>query len=515
MKISYWIATTAIIITFVTAFAIGYVTGQNGPLKSKKVTNPENTWVDRETTSENLESTSNSKINTETTLALNSASKVFSTMDEVGAEVSRLLAMLVESPNHSHSTIKLYAILETLSVAQLMTLASMFEDEIDAKRNTLNKMIISLLIEKAPNKALAFAQEHISMPDFPYYLASIKAKIAEKNPELGFEFLNQMLGLSIEEIDLSKNTALIQVLAKADLKQLVSVLAEFKNMGVNLKNSMFGLSYGLKTDDDHLNLFNELRQLNDMSILSSVLMSWVKISPDAVFARLGDIENIIERKELSDTAFHYWMYNEPEAAADYHLANSSNKLKTIKDIMRTWPDAKASNAMNWLSAQNDIDVNRYKIDYLNDLSRTEPKFVQTHLDDINLNDDEIIDFYKRLYNGLNRKSSSDAEQFLNTLTFKDEIVEVAPAEGSTAEKVISTINEAFRKYFDFKYDKAFALAIADNGGYAYSYVVNKSSQNQANDLALSLCEQRRHKFNVVNQCRIYAEGDVTLFNLTL
>jgi hypothetical protein len=323
-----------------------------------------------------------------------------------------------------------------------------------------------------------------------------------------------MLGLDTEDIDLSKNSRMIQVLAKADLTQLVDTLVKFQDIGANLENSLHGLAYDLKTNEEHLSLFNELRRLNDMSILSSVLINWMKISPDAVFERLNEIEDSAERKKLSDSAFHFWMMNKPEMAADHHLANASNKLEMLKNIMRLWPDKKASDALNWISSQSDIDNNRHKINYLKDLSRTDPNFVKSHLSDINLNGDETIDFYKSLYNGFKRKSSADAEQFLSALPFKDEILGKTPEKTAPADGYTAAINKGFRRYFDFKHEKSFALAIGDNGAYAYSYYVNKASQSEASQLAMRGCEVRRHKQNITNKCKIYAEGDVTLFNLT-
>lgn len=510
MKVSYWIV--AILITFA-AFAIGYVTGQQASPKSTQVVNSKSNLIVKEP-SENMQPALEAKSNTAEILSPNPSSNLPRTMDDILTEIEKLLVVIEENPNQKSSAIKLHATLEALSVEELIELMPSLKNINGSQSEMLSQIIIPLLIEKAPDKALAFAQRYNPMPDSPYYLAVIKAQIAEKKPELGFEYLNQMLGLATEDIDLNKNSQLIKVLAKADLTQLVATLTKFQDIGVKLENSLSGLAYGLKTNDEHLSLFNELRQLNDMSILSSVLINWVKISPTAVFERLNEIEDSAERKKLSDSAFHYWMYDTPEAAADHHLANASNKLEILKKIMRIWPNKKASDALNWITAQSDIDTNRYKIDYLKGLSRSDPKFVQAHLDDIDLNDNEKIGFYKKLYNGFKRKSSADAEQFVNTLAFKDEVLGKATEKATAKNDPIAKINKAFRIYFDFKHDKAFAIALGDNGTYAYSYMVNKQSQSEANQLALNRCEVYRHKHNVDNKCKIYAEGDVTLFNLT-
>jgi hypothetical protein len=511
MKVSNWIVTVTV--TFVIAFIIGYITNQQLALKSIEVVDPNNIPITT-IASVNKVSAIETQSNTAAIPSSNSPHNTPRTMDDIYAEIDKLLIMIDGSPNQSSLMIKLFAILEPLSTDVLIALAPSLQNNNESQLKILNQIIIAQLIEKAPDKALAFAQRYNPMPDSPYYLAAIKAQIAKKEPELGFEYLDQMLALADEDTDLSTNSILINALAKADVKQLVRTLAKFQDKGVKLENSLSTIAFGLETNDEHLSLFNELRQLNDMSILSSVIINWVKTSPSAVFDRLNEIEDSAERKKLSDTAFHYWMYDTPEAAADYHLARASNKFKMLKEIMQTWPGKKASNALTWISAQNDIDTNRYKIDYLKRLSYSDPRFVQSHLYDINLNDQEKIGFYQSLYKGFKSKSSDDAEQFLNTLAFKDEVLGISTEKEQPADNRITKINQAFSKYFDFKYDKAFALATGDNGTYAYSYVVNKTSQNEANQLALSRCEQRRHKHKVDNECKIYAEGDVIIFNLT-
>lgn len=511
MKVSNWIV--IVTVTFATAFILGYVTGQNLTLKSTEVVDANNISITH-APSVNTLSAIETHGNTAAIPSSNSTYNSPRTMDDIFAEIDKLLILIDESPKQSSLMVKLFAILESLSAAELIALPPSLKNKNETQRKILYQIIITQLIEKAPDKALAFAQRYNPMPDSPYYLAAIKAQIAEKKPELGFEYLDQTLALANENTDLSTNSMLIKALANADFKRLVLTLAKFQDKGVKLENSLNSITFGLETNDEHLSLFNELRQLNDMSILSSVMLNWIKISPHAVFERLNEIEDIAEREKLSDSAFFYWMYDSPEAAADYHLARASNKLKMLKEIMQKWPDKKASNALAWISAQNDVDTNRYKIDYLNSLSHSDPKFVQSQLYDINLNDEEKIGFYQSLYKGFKSKSSDDAEQFVNTLTFKDEVLGISTEKEQPADKRITKINQAFSKYFDFKYDKAFALATGDNGAYAYSYVVNKPSQNEANQLALSGCEQRRHKHKVDNECKIYAEGDVIIFNLT-
>lgn len=513
MKTSYWII--GVIVTMVASLVIGFVTGQEIASQSH------NAVASPDTLTSNEPSLKSSPVHTvqDNHTKLMSLSPLDDSHNKPHddadflSEIDNLLFLMTENPNQTSLSIRFYEILEGLSVAQLLSLGAVLDGKDETQRKILSQVIIGQLIEKAPEEALAFTQKYNPMPESPHYLTMVKSLIAEKMPELGFEYLNQLLMLNIEDISLSENSRLLNILAGSDLKRLVQILGKFKDLGIKLDDSFHGITYGLTTNQEHLNVFNELRQLNDMSVLTSVLVGWVKVSPTGVFDRLSEIEDDNERTELTKSAFHFWILNAPEMAANYKLENSINKVETVKDILRIWPDEKAADALLWLSSQNNIDTNRHKIDYLEELSYSNPAFVQSHLNEVSLNEDEKIDFHKRIYAGFQRKSSADAEQFLSTLPFRNKIIEDTPKTSTTSGDRINKINKAFRRYYDYKYEKAFALSIDDKGAYAYSFVVNKASQSEANEIAIHRCEQRRHKYNVDNRCKIYAEGDVTLFDL--
>ncbi|NDW21884.1 hypothetical protein [Alteromonas hispanica] len=518
MKAGYWIV--IIIVTSAIAFTVGRSIESNiGHITGQEVTPDTNEGVNVKSTSNNQKSSSNKAMTSyvDNNIADNSPSKSSESsprsMEDIVVEVGELLTKIEENPREATSILRLVAFLERLTIEELLALAPLFENSSESQRSQLIRYITAQIIEKDPGQALAFAQRFNPMPDFPMYLPLIKAQVAEKRPDLGFEYLNQMLNLAPEDIDLNAHSALLNVLAKEDLTLLIDTLAQFKEKGADLENSFNLMGYELETSEEYLNLFNELRRLDDMSILHSVMINWAKTSPTDVLERLNQIEDNAERKELSRTVFYSWMRNSPEIAADYFLAEAANKVEILKDIMRAWPEDRASDALVWISSQSNIDANRYKIDYLQGLSYLKPNFVLANLTSINLDKDEEVAFHRNLYNSFKRKSSKDAAQFLNTTPFKDEILGIATEQENSDENRVAKINQVFNKYFDFKYKKAFALALGANGTYAYSYVVNKPSQNEANQLALSRCEKYRYRYNVDNACEIYAEGDVKMFNL--
>ncbi len=500
-------------LTFCIAYWLGYVAAQKAIIEANS-SQEFDRLLKTEDSPEKTKINTAHKIKVADNTSPDHTASYLKTDVDLSIKLDQLLSELEQNPNQASSDLKLYALLETLSVDELITLGESLKDRSETQRNLLSQLIIGQLLEKSPEQALAFALQHNPMPGSPYFIASIKAEIAQKNPELGFQYLNEILDAPIEGIDLMNADSLMRTLAKTNLNQLVSALTKYKERGGELKHSLAGLSFDLKTSDEFLNLFNELRRLDDMSTLSSVMISWIKISPSAVFERLNEIEDTAERQRLTDSAFHFWMLDKPEVAAEHHLANASNKVIALKNILRIWPDKQASQALNWISTQSDVDVNRYKVEYLKDLSRSNPAFVRDNLDQVSLKGGEKIDFYKSVYDGFKRKSSADAEAFLNTLPFKEEVLGNDSSTAPTKTNRVANINKQFRRYFLFKFEKAFALALGDNGDFSYAYEVNKASQSEANELALSRCEARRYKRNISNQCKIYAEGDVTLFSLT-
>ncbi|MFC3121402.1 hypothetical protein [Agaribacter flavus] len=432
--------------------------------------------------------------------------------EDILLEINELLVQIKESPSQMRLSLELFTIFDTLSVEQLLNFGELLSNYDERERTSISSIIIAQLLEKAPEEVLGFMQKHSHMAGSPFYVDSIRAQVAKKKAELGFDYLNNLLYSNAKDVNMRENMQLLAALAKTNISRVVDVLLELTEKGVELDNSLIHLSFDLNTSEEHRELFNQLRRFDDMSLLGSVFGSWIELSPMDVFDRLNQIENINEREKLTETALFYWSLRKPEAAANYRLTHASNKLETVKDIMRTWPNEKATEALEWLSQQSDIDSNYHKISYLRNLSYLEPEFVEAHLNDIQLSDDQKIDFYKQIYQGYQRKSSTDAEQFAAKLPFGDQIID-KKEEPIPAEDLVSKINRIFERYYDYKYDKAFALAMDDKGGYAYSFVVNKASQDEANALALQRCEQHRKKHNVDSRCQIYAEGDMTLFNL--
>ena len=429
-------------------------------------------------------------------------------------EISELLDLIDANPNQRSSALNLAVKLENLSIDELLSVASSFENKSETQRNFLNQFIIAQLIEKAPEQALSYAERNNPMPDSPYYLAIIKSQIAQKRPDLGFEYLDEILVLENKDINLAEHASLIQTLAKFDINQLIPKLAQLQEKGVKLEPGLTFLSSGLQTSEEHLILFDALRELDDISILNSVIMNWVRVSPEVVLEHVSLIEDSNEREQLHDTALLFWMYDDPEQAASYKLATSDNGLEAVKEILNKWPSDNGSEALNWITKQSDIDINRLKIHYLDRAIYSEPRFVLSHLNEINLPENEKVGFHKSLYNYLKGVSSSEAEAFLNTLAFKDEILESGNKKSTASSSRVQVIGRAFKKYYDFKLSKAFAVALGDEGAFAYSYVVNKPTQDEANQQALERCDGYRYKHNIESPCKIYAEGDVTLFNLT-
>jgi hypothetical protein len=210
MKASYWII--LIIVTSALAFAVGRNTAQQVTPNSDKSVDLNNTSNDKESS---LEAKNTLSVNSNSADRLSShlPESSPSSMEDIAAEVGDLLATIEENPKQTKSILKLVALLEALSTDELLALAPLFENSSEFQRKQLYQIMTAQLIEKAPEQALAFAQRYNPMPEFPIYLTLVKAQIAEKRPDLGFEYLNQMLELAHEDIDLSANSTLLNVLA--------------------------------------------------------------------------------------------------------------------------------------------------------------------------------------------------------------------------------------------------------------------------------------------------------------
>jgi len=438
---------------------------------------------------------------------------------EIFEKIDQVLHSLEVEPEDRKLMIELYSLVNKLSLIELDSLILTLNDKSKIHRDMLARLITGQLIELDPRKALSFARQFNSMPDNDYYLALIKSAIAKKDPEYGFELFLEDINASNSETKLSVNSALINELAKHDLNRLMNSLLQYKNQGVDINNSLWGLSNDLKSSDEFSELFDQLRRLDDLTLLDSAIIKWVDISAADLFNKLNDIDDANERKVLIEKAQSYWLMKDPESAADSLLMQGKNKKEILADIVQRWPEDQAKKGLLWLSRQQGIDINSYKIELLDDLIYSKPDFVQAHLDEIELDKDKEAAFHLKLYLQLKARSSNKAEQFLDGLPSKSDVIALIEKESDVPKESTSKVNyrdaidKAFNNYYNYKEAKAFAVAIDSESEFAWSFRVNKANQSMANKSALESCERYRLRANVTSACTIYAEGDVLLFDL--
>ncbi|WP_044556001.1 hypothetical protein [Shewanella piezotolerans] len=435
------------------------------------------------------------------------------------AEIEQLLLDLEENPKNKTAHIKLYSIISELSLTELETLSITLDSRNKVQRDLLLPLITSQLIELAPRKVLPFIEQYKPLPDSDPYLQHVKAVLAAKDSEFGFEIFEEDLIAADSDTGVPANREFISILAKHNLELLMHLLVQYKNKEIDISSELLSISYRLETSDEFSGFYDELRKLNDIGLLASPLMQWLEISPDDVFAKLNLIEDVDERKMLIEDAYNTWMYVDPETAANKRLADASNKKSELTDILRWWPDDESEQAWAWLSQQDGIDINSFKIQLLDELSYSSPDFLLKHLADVPLDNDEKTSFNHKIYSGLKRRSSEEAQQFLTTLSLSSQadvqalIDEKETPKTTPRESYRDSINKGFNQYFHYKEAKAFAVAIDDDGAFSWGYSVNRKDQQSANKAALEICQKNRRKSKVTDDCKIYAKGDSKLFNL--
>lgn len=498
-------------------FVVGFYLGQQKSSIGSLVTNAKDNTVTSQLETQNnktKELTSNRSINSQAHNEDGSSSTT-----EIFEQIDQLLQSLEAKPEDKKLMIELYSLVNKLSLIELDSLILTLNDKNKTQRNMLAQLIVGQLIELAPRRVLSFARQFNPMPENDYYLAMIKSAITKKDPEYGFELFLEGVNTANSETKFSANSALISELAKHDLNRLMDSLLQYKNQGVDISSSLVGLSMGLKSSDELSNIFDQLKKFDDSKLFDFAMLQWIEISADDLFDKLDDIDDANQRKVLTEKAQRYWLMKDPESAAEALLMQGENKKEILADIIQRWPNDQAEKGLLWLSRQEDIDINSYKIELLDDLIYSKPEFVQAHLDDIVLDEDKQAAFHLKLYNQLKNRSTNQAEQFLDGLSNKNDVVALIEKESETPKESTSTINyrdvikKAFNNYYNYKEAKAFAVAIDSEGGYAWSYRVNKTNQSMANQSALEGCEKYRLRQNITSACTIYAEGDVLLFEL--
>jgi len=512
LKALYWLL--AIAVTFVVGFFLGQQATTISPSAantavSSVVVNSHNTTEHKR---EN-DLAQSSRVAGQTLTADTHKKEIASTYKEI----DKLLVVLTTNPENKKAQLKLHILIDELSLAEVEALILTLERRSSAQRNILAQQIVASLLELAPRKVLSFVEQYNPAPDYRNYINFIKHQLVKKDAEIGFELFEQGVVNANNDTNLSDHFSTISILAKHDSARLLDLLMEYKNQGVGVTTTINLLSYGLETSDEFNTLFDQLRDFDDLTLFDLPMMGWLELSPDDVFDKLTSIENANDRQVLTKKAHSYWMMKDPQAAADKRLSSASNKQKELDEIMRGWPNEKAEQALIWLSQQEGIDNNSYKKELLENLTYSDPSFVQEHLADVTLADNEKAAFYHKIYNGLLQSSSNKAERFLDTLPNKSDVQALITEQSTPAPNAqrsyIESINKGFDRYFDYKEPKAFAIAIDDSGEFSWAYSVNRANQENANQIAIEACQEYRSKNSVTNQCKIYAEGDEKLFEL--
>ncbi|GHF79887.1 hypothetical protein [Thalassotalea marina] len=511
MKNTYWILIIAV------TFVLGFYLGQQKSSIGSLVTNVENNTSSSQPMppeKKTIELTRNKTINSQAHNDDGSSA----TLDKF-EQIDQLLQSLETKPEDQKLLIALYSHINELSLIELESVIQTLNDKNETQRNMLVQLIVGRLIELDPKKALSFAQQYNPVPESDYYLAMIKATIAEQDPEYGFELFLEDIHTANSETELTSYSTLIGVLAKHDLNRLMDSLLQYKKQGVDISGSLWSISSDLKSSDKMSNLFDQLKQLDDLNLLDSAIYKWIEISADDLFNKLNDIDDAHERKVLIEKAQRYWFIKDPENAADSLLLDEENKNEALNDIVQSWPSDKAEQGLIWLSRQEGIDVNRFKVELLDGFIYSRPEFVQAHIGDIELDKDDQAEFHLKLYLQLKDRSANKAEQFLDGLSNKNDVIALIEekAEKSKESTLVinyrDAINKAFSNYYNYKESKAFAVAIDSDGNFAWGQNVNRANQSIANQAALEVCEKYRRQENLTSACRIYAEGDVLMFDL--
>ena len=353
-------------------------------------------------------------------------------------QIDQLLQSLEAKPEDQKLLIELYSLVSKLSLKELDSLILTLNSKSDAQQKMLARLIVGQLIELAPRKALSFARQFNPMPENGFFMDMIKSAIAKKDPEYGFELFSEGIHTANSETEFSANSALISELAKHDLNRLMDALVQYKNQGVEINSSLWGLSRDLKSSDEFSELFDQLKKLDDLDLLDSAMMRWIDISADDLFDKINGLGDAHERKVLIEKAQRYWLMEDPESAADSLLTQAENKKEALDDIVQNWPNDKAEQGLLWLSRQEDIDVNSYKVELLDDLIYSKPEFVQAHLFDIELDKDKQAAFYLKLYYELKDRSANKAEQFLDGLSNKNDVIALIKKKSDTPEESTPT-----------------------------------------------------------------------------
>lgn len=214
-------------------------------------------------------------------------------------------------------------------------------------------------------------------------------------------------------------------LAKQDLSLAIDKLYELNKLGHKLMLPMWGLTQNLESKQEFVDLLTLTKSLDNHEIEEGIISNWTRHNPEEVGAWLLEDYDGERLEQLKDNFILTWASNDREKSGNWLIDNTApDKVqRKVVNFLRSWAWDEPKAAMQWFSKQPNAIYNQKTFaEFINDAASSNPQFAMNYMSYLDSKKDQQR-LSETIYQGLKRRSTQQAKDFLEQSPFKDEILE--------------------------------------------------------------------------------------------
>ncbi|MCF2948367.1 hypothetical protein L0668_09635 [Paraglaciecola aquimarina] len=330
-----------------------------------------------------------------------------------------------------------YNLLLQLNPEQLLQALSDIDTKVlDEESSKLFSLLLSRYAEFEPQSAMAFVEHQVlSNKAQTAGRTTVLSTWADSDPLAALDWFN----LNVNSQSIKLNGVLIEIfagIAKQDVNLAIDNLSPFLRDRRALSLAVSGLAKSLSTSEDFVHVLDKTKDMDNKDLTQNIVRAWTSKAPEDVLQWVSTIEDKAEQNKLEESVYRTWLYTDADKAAEMYMntAGSANRQKRASFVAKSLSFTSPEKALSWVQEQVDVDTNTLMKNVVKSSTYRQPEFAANNLD-LFTDKKEYLAISMRVYSSYQKVSQTQADNFLNSAKYKNEL-----------ETKISELKKRMEKY---------------------------------------------------------------------
>lgn len=327
----------------------------------------------------------------------------------------------------------LYIFIANLSKSDITGLLRNLSVENAQTNATALNILFSRYAEMNPLAAIEFAVTQVpNTSNKTAFLTVGLVSLAKQDPLAAYDnylqISNTLPNQSSRDNYVLKGTlmTIFSSLAEQDMPLAIDKLRQMSQSSGQVLMPVYGITQALETQQDYTDLLTLTSKIDNHEIEQHIIAQWqwTRQNPEQVGEWLLNTYSDNRFDELKSSFISAWSQQNRNKCGDWLVAHSApdKVAEDVVNFLRAWSWDNPEAAMTWLEQQptNVYNQNVFS-QFLGDVAFSQPQFTARYLNFVDSEKQRSAIAF-RIYQGLKRKSTSQAAEFLNQSDFKDDIL---------------------------------------------------------------------------------------------